>query len=344
MFNTLSSKTSGVFERRKWDGREYLVVPGVWLVEGVHNESLVTHAEFAKFPESWNGRPVVINHPVDAAGNFISANDPAVLERQGVGFHWLTKADGSRLTGEAWLDIARLQRIAPEVLESVLKGNPVEVSTGFFREQEVTGGEWNGEAYTGIDRGIRPDHLAILPSDTGACSLKDGCGLGVHQSKCGCTQGGNDMGKKEIIGRLVACTRNKLTDADAEWLDGLEVNQLQAMEFSADPTPEVKADPETVDTEKAEKPDISAMVKAEVDRQRAEDKRATLIEDLSVNEAVGLTKEALGDMGINALQALASRYSVNQSGRGGAANPKTEDNTTIGPMPKPDWAKLAGRK
>jgi hypothetical protein len=36
---------------------------------------------------------------------------------------------------------------------------------------------FNGVKYEGIARNLRPDHLAILPDDKGACSLEDGCGV-----------------------------------------------------------------------------------------------------------------------------------------------------------------------
>ena len=47
--------------------KPHLVVPVVMMVEGVHNGSqgplFHSIAELGKFPESWNGIPVVIYHP-----------------------------------------------------------------------------------------------------------------------------------------------------------------------------------------------------------------------------------------------------------------------------------------
>jgi hypothetical protein len=63
-----------------------------------------------------------------------------------------------------------------EVVNRLRAGQPVEVSTGYFADMEATNGVWNGAAYTGITRNIRPDHLALLPDEVGACSWVDGCG------------------------------------------------------------------------------------------------------------------------------------------------------------------------
>jgi len=62
-----------------FDGREYVVVPVVALVEGVIHPvnsaapELVLAEEFAKAPNGWNGRPVLWNHP-RLNGRRVSAN------------------------------------------------------------------------------------------------------------------------------------------------------------------------------------------------------------------------------------------------------------------------------
>ena len=45
------------------DEVEYLVCPTILLVEGIMNNLFYGANECAKFPESWNGRPVVVDHP-----------------------------------------------------------------------------------------------------------------------------------------------------------------------------------------------------------------------------------------------------------------------------------------
>jgi hypothetical protein len=172
--------------RKKHQGKEHLVVPVVMMVEGVHIGSFgpLFHSidELGKFPESWNGRPVVINHP-SIGGQYVSANDPEIMDKQTVGYIYNTCVkDGKKLAAEAWIDEEKLRLLSEEILTQIQAGIPLEVSLGMFLEEELTPGDWNEEHYESIARNLRPDHLALLPGAVGACSLIDGCGLGVNKN------------------------------------------------------------------------------------------------------------------------------------------------------------------
>lgn len=169
-----------------FNGIEHVVVPVVALMEGVIHASNSEHPEFVpaeeleKIPTAWNGRPTVPNHPLDAAGYNVSANDPRTLEQQAFGYVFNARMKGKRLCMEAWLDRARCAKVgrsAQSVIERCEKGEPVEVSVGVFTETEQTSGEYKGKRYAAIWRNIVPDHLAMLPEGVpGACSLEMGCG------------------------------------------------------------------------------------------------------------------------------------------------------------------------
>jgi FtsZ-binding cell division protein ZapB len=165
-------------------GKKYYVVPVVMMVEGVHHGShgkmLQTISELGKFPEAWNGIPVMIDHP-EIGGNYVSANDPDIIEHQSVGKVYNTHVDGKRLKAEAWIDVEKLQELSAELVEQFKKGELVEVSLGMFSEEEVVTGDWDGETYEAIAKGHRPDHLALLPGGRGACSVADGCGVRVNK-------------------------------------------------------------------------------------------------------------------------------------------------------------------
>lgn len=166
-------------------GRRYLVSPVVALREGVLNNIYVPAAEFGKFAASWAGRAVPIGHPKDDGG-YISANSPDIWANDVPGHFWNVEMDGDKLRGEIWIDLAKAQAMGERAakLVSRLRANqPVEVSTGYFSEIEMTAGTFNGAAYTGIARNIRPDHLALLPDELGACSWADGCGTPRVNSK-----------------------------------------------------------------------------------------------------------------------------------------------------------------
>lgn len=175
--------------------KKYMVVPVVMMVEGVHRGShgplLHTIDELGKFPASWNKIPVVIDHPTDNEGHNISANSPEVLEQSAVGDVFNTHVNGNRLMAEAWIDPDKLKEVSPNTLEEIKETKIIEVSVGVFVDhEEVENGDWNGEAYKAIARNHRPDHLALLPNSTGACSVKDGCGIRTNK------KGENKMDQK----------------------------------------------------------------------------------------------------------------------------------------------------
>lgn len=162
-----------------FDNKEHLVVPLIALVEGVlqaantPNPELALASEFGAIPAAWDGRPVTLGHP-KKDGKFVSANSPDVLESVKVGMLFNTHLDGDKLKTEAWLDI---QKMPFNERARLTSGKEIEVSTGFFAEVEPKQGEFNGKVFLGIQRDIKPDHLAILAEgDIGACSFADGCG------------------------------------------------------------------------------------------------------------------------------------------------------------------------
>lgn len=167
------------------EGREHLVIPIVLMVEGVHHGSggpmFYPMDAISHNFQTWNGMPVPILHPTNSAGIPVSCNDPGIIERQNVGRLYNVHIDSGKLKGEAWIDVSKANKIDPLLLPAIKNGIQVEVSTGVYTFDDMTSGEWNGEAYNGIIRDIRPDHLALLPGLEGACSWEDGCGVRLNK-------------------------------------------------------------------------------------------------------------------------------------------------------------------
>lgn len=185
-----------------FDGRKHLVVPVVALVEGVHAGSMgpVFHPaeEIAKYVDCWNGIPIPIFHPQDESGP-VSVNDPRLIEEKSVGrfFNAHFDPDGSKLKGEFWIDISKAETIAPEILSMIRSGQDLEVSTAMWWDADWVAGTWNGEEYEATVRNYRPDHIALLPGGTGACSWEDGCGVRVNKKPGGGKQMDDNKGIKE---------------------------------------------------------------------------------------------------------------------------------------------------
>jgi hypothetical protein len=195
IFQGIRAHVSGSYRTESLHGKEYIVVPVVALVEGVltgmsaAGPELALADEFAKFPDAWNGRPVVMSHPTNDDGMPVSANSPKVLENYQIGFLFNSSRDENKLIQEAWIDkslTASLNDNAKEVLEALEAGEMIEVSTGYYAELEPLPGLYANQKYDAVQRSITPDHLAFLPIGTfGACSNKDGCGakLAANSSK-----------------------------------------------------------------------------------------------------------------------------------------------------------------
>jgi len=238
-------------------GRKHLIVPVVMMVEGVHCGSAgpLFHSieELGKYPASWNGIPVSIQHP-EQDGQYISANSPEVLERQTVGQVFNTFVDGNKLKAECWIDIERITAISPEAYSYLQNKRPLEVSIGVFSDDVPQEGDWNGEHYVAIATNHRPDHLALLPGGRGACSWADGAGIRINSKQ----KGGESLDTTQANENVVATIQNAtiqqptkyrrkddvkvdkakmdilvqsgvFSDADQEWLAGLDAERFDKL-------------------------------------------------------------------------------------------------------------------
>lgn len=167
LFDTFRTVESG--------GKEWLVVNGVPLVEGVLNGRFVSADEFGSFINDWNDIPVVFPHPKRNGGSArVPAPDVPV-----VGRFYNARMDGRRLVGEYWLDKQVLENIeeGQQLMDLISKQKPIETSTGYWSESVPQTGRFNGRDYGYVDTSIHPDHIALLTQEAGACSLADGCGM-----------------------------------------------------------------------------------------------------------------------------------------------------------------------
>lgn len=178
----------GKVRKATLNGRSYLVAPLTMLVPGVLNGSegpLLYKPEVvsARF-QSWNGMPIVINHPVNDKGEGITARSPDVMNQAGVGFVY-NSSYNDKLSAEGYFDEELCQNKDPRILVWLQSGTPFELSTGLMtkRQPAAEGATHNGVSYTGEVVEMLPDHLAVLPDSVGACSLKNGCGVIVNQAK-----------------------------------------------------------------------------------------------------------------------------------------------------------------
>jgi hypothetical protein len=200
---TTKARRSVVGGRERLIADMVLIVPGV--LRGSQGALYYPPDEVAKDPSAWNGVPLLLNHPTDN-GNHVSGRTPGVWEKALLGhvFNATVGADG-RLRAEGHFDAEALRRFDPRLLGSLTEGRPLELSTGLYTENEPAppGSEHGGKPYSHVARRYRPDHVAVLPDDRGACSIADGCGVLVNEAQA-----------KTVLGRLLDWAAKTLGGAD----------------------------------------------------------------------------------------------------------------------------------
>jgi hypothetical protein len=322
----------------------------------------------------------VLYHP-KFNGRHISANDPALLEKQQIGQLFSVQAardgDQAKLKGELWIDIAKAQQVGAEgleVLNRLRSRSPLEVSTAYFRDIIATQGLFDGVEYGSEARDIKPDHLAVLPDGTGACSWADGCGaprVNQDQDLAGADEDQSVKEDKmdELITRIVEDGRLGFNAEDLEereegelrgMLAALEAMPVQEpeeeVEEDADPEPVANAEPEP-ETEPEPEPEAApeqdprlAALLATVEElggvQALENtvrdyqntvtaRRNRMINALAANEACTFEKDQLERMDEDQLAALDRMLTpVDYTGLGANAVREGEEELA---MPQIEW-------
>lgn len=203
------------------EGRECLVFPVVMMVEGVHcgsgGPTFYSAEELGKAPGAWNLKPVVVRHP-ENSGVPISACSKEVLEGQSVGVLLNTVFEEGKLKSEAWIYKDKADKVHSGLLSSLRSGKTMEVSIGHYSEDLVSEGTWKGEAYEKVATNIRPDHLALLPSEKGACSVADGAGIPrVNCDFRSCA----DLSHEDLRERLYSAIQKEGIPSNSLWIEAV---------------------------------------------------------------------------------------------------------------------------
>ena len=182
--------TKAEIEYKNYEGVEHLVVPVIAAQQGVMNNLFYPANEFSDWLETWNDVPVPISHP-KVNNVAVSAKTPRIQELTSVGrFFNVEFTKDNKLKGKIWINTDKVKKLNAEYILDRFKNNEImEVSTGLYSNVEMVSGEYNGKNYDAIVRNIRPDHLALLPNEIGACSVEDGCGAMRNNNKdCACNE------------------------------------------------------------------------------------------------------------------------------------------------------------
>ncbi len=193
-YNNFKLKPSA--RRAMLDNVEHLVIPAVAIREGVLNNIFYPSSELAEMVEAWNGVPVPVNHPMEGDVP-ITANATQVEEQFNIGRFYNVRFEDDAIKGEIWINIEKATRLGfADIVANLEKGEMMEVSTGLLAFTAKKKGRFENTEFDEVASGIRPDHLALLPNEQGACSIKDGCGAmrnNKEKDACGCSDDDDKM-------------------------------------------------------------------------------------------------------------------------------------------------------
>ena len=119
MASMTAAASSSTITRRQLHGREHIIIPTIALRGGINiaphggdplgeyvPDTVIEHAA-----HTWNGRPVVWDHPYDLlTGAPISALSPDTAERHTIGTVYNSRFSDGKLHAELWLDSSLLDK------------------------------------------------------------------------------------------------------------------------------------------------------------------------------------------------------------------------------------------
>ena len=184
-----SGKLNMAYTSQTLAGVQYQIYPCVLIVEGVHhgvgtNPVYYSSAVLEASAPHWNNMPVTVGHPVNQQGQHIMCNtDGTVRAQWEIGKVVNSRFEDGKLKAELWIDVVRANEKSPALLDFISNDGQLEVSTGLLAVDDSQEGQWNSEEYSASILQVYPDHLALLPNSTGACSWEDGCGVRWNAAK-----------------------------------------------------------------------------------------------------------------------------------------------------------------
>lgn len=168
--------------REMLDGVEHVVAPASMLEEGVWkgagDAGVPTYYPAQSLMNSvsgWDHKPLVVYHP-KKKGKHVTACSPDILNTRKIGVLLNTRHD-DKLRTEAWINPQRADQVDRRIMQAVNANKVMELSTGMYADVELASGEFEGKSYEQVAHNLYPDHLAILPDQKGAYSVKSGGGL-----------------------------------------------------------------------------------------------------------------------------------------------------------------------
>lgn len=180
--NAFTAVDNSKIRRETVDGRDYVIVPSATLPPNVvMNGILYPAEETARTFMQLEGKLAPLGHPVNAAGEWISANEATAIHANHVGAfnRNVTMGADGRVHAEKWIDVlyANGTERGPELLAAIEKGEPITTSIAIWLGVHPVA---EGLPYQGRAEYKVIDHDAILIGEAPAAGIDQGVGLFVN--------------------------------------------------------------------------------------------------------------------------------------------------------------------
>ena len=169
-------------------GADHIVVEGAGsiIADTVMNGIYYPRDEVEKLAANTTGDiHAPSGHPVDTAGNFISAGNPQAVHQNYVGaISTNYRMNGDRLVRDIAInpEIANQSVDGKEIIRRINAGEDTDTSTGLLLQlEEIKGIGNDGEPYDFIARNMELDHDALLLRERGAATRLQGVGMFANQ-------------------------------------------------------------------------------------------------------------------------------------------------------------------
>lgn len=286
------------------------LVPVVAVVAGELNGETLDIVEIEKSLGEWEGVPVTLDHPsMDKPIGGLVANAQELV---------VGRLRNMKIVDNAMKGFAVFKKSVDAKIDSIIAniraGRKYEVSTGYLSLMD------------GLRQyDIKPDHLAILPNEKGACSWSDGCGLprlNNGESPEGDTM--NEEQVKALIEEALATANEDTTAAITAATDGFAAQLAELSEVvqnasenededegnegddATDPVVELPAEVQSLISAIDEMGGADGLTAAlSALKTNSDEERSALIEEIKANSS-NFTDEIMSDLDTDVLARIAS--------------------------------------
>lgn len=165
------------------DGRQYIKTSAIIAKEGIYHNIFLSFDVLSDSVKLWQGRPIIM--PLHLLNTPTNEWPAELLAAHTYGFIDNPTVDTTSraIRADLFFELDKLTSSPyKSTLSNLLENKPINNSIGFINNPILKSGNYKGADYNFAFSKIEiADHLAVLPYTLGACSINNGCGVGLSE-------------------------------------------------------------------------------------------------------------------------------------------------------------------